>query len=242
LLKGYYLVAIRGVSDTAALILERWHCVRRIHTLLGSLRHQQSTLRESIALRPCGEEFKPFFVRYRSSLDRADATCSSYMTVTTLFYRDCARTRYFPFSPNSYPSGYSRNDTNGSNHISTISAAMLRSYTGLGCSTCATPCETVCNRPTVFTERPLLTSALAHYVHLAFARCTLRTLSHASETSLRARLGFFAGLLEPRSIIPFTCTRAFAFALSHSRTTLAVIVRLLAPRLGVQFPIHPAVL
>jgi len=80
----------------------------------------------------------------------------------------------------------------GSNHISTISAAMLRSYTGLGCSTCATPCETVCNRPTVFTERPLLTSALAYYEHPAFAEHTLRTLSHATETSLRARLGFFA--------------------------------------------------
>jgi len=196
LLKGYSLVAKNGVSDTAALILERWQCVRRIRTLLGNLRHQRSTLRGPTALRPCGEEFKPFFVRYRSSLDRADATCSSYMTVTTLFYRGCARIRYFPFSPNSYPSGYSRNDTNGSNHIPTISAAMLRSYTGLGCSTCATPCETVCNRPTVFTERPLLTGALAHYEHLAFARHTLRTLSHASVTSFRARLGFFAGFAQ----------------------------------------------
>lgn len=71
---------------------------------------------------------------------------------------------------------------------------MLRSSTGLGCSTCATSYETVCNRPTVFTERPLLTSALAHYEHLAFARHTLRTLSHASETSFRVRLGFFAAV------------------------------------------------
>jgi len=219
LLKGYYLVAIRGVSDTAALILERWHCVRRIHTLLGGLHHQQPTLRELVALRPCGEEFKPFFVRYRSSLNRADATCSSYITVTILFYRGCARTRYFPFSPDGLPSGYSRNDTNGSNHTSTISAAVLRSYTGLGCSTCATPCETVCNRPTVFTERPLLTSALVHYEHLAFARWTLRTLSHATETSFRARLGFFAvcSNLDPSSHSP---ARGRLPSLSHTRVLL----------------------
>jgi hypothetical protein len=67
-------------------------------------------------------------------------------------------------------------------------------------------------------------------------------LSHASETSFRARLGFFAVFARTQSIIPFTCTRAFAFALSHSRTTLAVVVRLFAPRLRVQFLIRPAVL
>lgn len=111
MLKGYSLFATNGVSDTAALILERWQCVRRIRTLLGNLRHQRSTLREPIALRPCGEEFKPFFVQYRSSLNRADAACSNYMTVTILFCRGCAQSRYFPFSPNSCPSGYSRNDT-----------------------------------------------------------------------------------------------------------------------------------
>lgn len=199
-------------------------------------------MRESIALRPYGEEFKPFFVRYRSSLNRADAACSSYMTVTTLFYRGYANFATFRFLAMVTHQATPGATRNGSNHIPTISAAMLRSYTGLGCSTCATPCETVCNRPTVFTERPLLTSALAYYGHLACARHTLHMLSHALETSFRVRLGFFAGSLKPRSIIPFTCTRAFAFALSHSRATLAVIVRLLAPRLGVQFPIHPAVL
>lgn len=91
-----------GVSDTAALILERWQCVRRSRTLLGDLRHQQPTLRESIALPPCGEEFKPFFVRYRSRLNRADAACSSYMTVAILFYRgppDLATVRFLPMVP-----------------------------------------------------------------------------------------------------------------------------------------------
>jgi len=41
----------------------------------------------------------------------------------------------------------------------------------------------------------------------------------------------------PRSNVPFTCTRAFVLAASYSRTTLAVLVRQSARRLGMQPPI-----
>jgi len=89
------------------------------------------------ALRPCGEEFKPLFMRYRSSLNRFRCNhCCGYTTVPILFYRnlpifnqpvflDSLRYRLHP----------------GSLDLGAITPQRFRHdatlILGLGCSTCA---------------------------------------------------------------------------------------------------------
>lgn len=110
------------------------------------------------------------------------------MPVTILFYRSCVQSHAFRFLPMVTHKATPGAIRDGSNHTITISATMLRSFTGLGCSTCTTPCETACNRPTVFTGRPLLTSTLIYYVPPCLRKDKPFTCSHMRRRSALGRV------------------------------------------------------
>jgi len=113
------------------------------------------------ALHPCGEEFKPLFMRYRSSLDRFRCNpCCGSTPAPTLFSRNLP-TSDLPFSSNGlrHPST-SRIARPWGYHTATFPprryahsrTRLLHLFDVAGQD------NTECNRPTVFTGRPLLTS------------------------------------------------------------------------------------
>jgi len=167
-------------------------------------------------LRPCGEEFKPLFMRYRSSLDRFRCNPAEvprrhqpcFLAISPLstyrFPRIACATRLHP----------------GSLDLGAITPQRFRHgatlILGLGCSTCAmspvktTPYATV-----------LLFSRGDRYSPVAPILLRPTPCSHTEQRiGFRARPWLFdVFVLEPRSVVPFTCARAFA-SLSHTRALL----------------------
>jgi hypothetical protein len=167
-------------------------------------------------LRPCGEEFKPLFMRYRSSLDRFRCNlCCGSTPAPTLFSRNLP-TFDLPFSSNSLrypptsriarPWGY-HTATFPPRHYAHSRTRLLHLFdvTGQG-----TPNATV-----------LLFSRGDRYSPVAPILLRPTPCSHTEQRiGFRVRPWLFdVFVLEPRSIIPFTCARAFA-SLSHTRALL----------------------
>jgi len=188
-------------------------------TLLGRLPHQQPTLREPDSP-SCEEEIKSLFMRYRSSLGGTVVTCD-HGPDTPCFVAD------HPHSESGF-------------------RALLKHYSLIFRVRTIHATAFPPRRYAHFRSRLLhlfdeALRATPNATDLLFSRndrYSPMAPPVISVWSSGACLVFALRLL-PRPNIPIICTRAFAFAISYPRTTLAVLVRLLARRLGSPSRFHP---